>query len=323
MGTPYLNSRSAMMYMLSTMAVICGLLGLILSCQYIGDPISAVPLSIMIIAGTVSASLQYRKRDRLVSITVIGSAIGLCIALLGCIIFWNSITSDIENPYYIVNVLCFLMMVFGLLILYSSIRLAKGHMRNGTRLAVYLAVPIVLILMDLLYSLLHDSHGLLRIASERYYLIPPFILSVLFETILFQSGLVDRSSLAKIAYDVEQLRSSISTPHDAKMSREDLSRILGCLEDNGWDAAEWPFDRQTTVAIGKGEAQRTLIMTRLTSDHRILITIRPERCEGCIDPFCFELSDILPINGTFSDCLKVRFFGRDGLFIDILISDGI
>lgn len=309
-------------YAVSVMAVVCGLAGVLLYAQYDTGDLSffALGYPAMVISGLVSAVMLYRGRSY--TLALVGFAIGFSVFVKFADLLWVDLAIKFDDPTYIKNIIYYLFTVFGVMIMYAAVRMYMGFRRNAARLAVYMAVPIIMTLVSFIYLTVNRGYDTIEICKEYHFMIPLTVLTVVYEIGLFQSTLIEKSQLSRVKMDVDKVSMNTFTDPNAKMQRSELARMVKILNGNEeWNGSEGIYDGEFTVIMGTKKDQRKLVFKKITLNQNVILTVLPAEYDGYINAFRMTVRGVTPIGNNFKNCDRIRIFGNDGVFIDILISD--
>lgn len=309
-------------YAVSVMAVVCGLAGVLLYSQYETGNLSffALGYPAMIISGLVSAVMLYRGKSY--TLALVGFAIGFSVFIKFADLLWVDMAVNIDDPNYIKNIIYYLFTIFGVMIMYAAVRMYMGFRRNAARLAVYMAVPIIMILVFFIYLTVNRGFDTVQVCKQYHFMIPLTVLSIVYEIGLFQSTLIGKSQLGRVKMDVDCISTNTFTDPSAKMQRSELVRMVKILNGNeAWNSSEGIYDGEFTVILGRKKEQRKLVFKKVTLNQNVILTVLPADYNGYINAFRMNIRGVTPLGSNFKSCDKIRIFGDDGVFIDILISD--
>ena len=208
------------------------------------------------------------------------------------------------------------MFVFGILLYYEKTR-------NATTVS-YMSLVALLILMLMFYIY---YRGLIPYMSRWDFIfnvviwnIPKVVLFFMVALILLTPGIRSPGLVTTMSRAARRVTDTRYTDEDSYIHRGGLMTMAEAMRrpvvpDDGGD----PVEFETSVDLYGNQGRRMLLIRRWKGEDFLRVYVAS--VGGSLNGYSFKVTVILPDTGNLEDCGKVRMYGVNGFFADLLIVD--
>ena len=223
-------------------------------------------------------------------------------------------TDDIEFAKAIVNIIiAFLDLV--LLVLYLI-----GFRRSSRRLMVLLAIQAYVMFLELIFAI-HASREFFNTVLLNFPAAFNMVVYLMLIFLLCNRSVSDLPIKRTSRYNGERLYTSMCCGSIITISDEDYA-MLSSQKRSGWNYSLDP-DVEVEISIPARDryGKYGIIVQKRHGSDKIRMVFHDATSIGYLNTVTIDVLNIVEMETEYDCCRKVRFYGKEGMFIDLLVGD--
>lgn len=245
---------------------------------------------------------------------------GVAVALMvvgvsNILVYFQYLYTDVETGSFIFAILY---VVAGAVMIYYGMSLFIGIKSGSMKCIVCIAA---LILIEIIFPLLQLHRGMpfFDVLYEYSDILIYMLLHVMLVIILTRNEMKIPSFQKRIVKDSDVIFDQMVTDPDTYIMRSDLPKLLSTEDGPEWVHIEGgPVERELAVPLQGNRPGEELLLQKWNGDERMHLCVRTKGLGT------YRIVLTMPIEQTVMDgdegtASKVRFYGADGMFADVVI----
>lgn len=199
-----------------------------------------------------------------------------------------------------------------LLVLYLS-----GFRQNSRRLMILLGIQAYIDLIQILV-LMHFSRVIFWTITENFQVVLGLIVYALLIILLGDRRVSDLSTDRSARENTDYLFKSLGGGSMIAISEEDYSIILSD-DRSSWSPSSDPaIEGERTIVAKEFRGGYEIILQKFHGSDNIRMVFHDVEVDSILNPISIDVLHVKEMEEV-STCKKVRFYGKDGMFIDLLV----
>ena len=245
---------------------------------------------------------------------------GVAVALMvvgisNILVYFQYLYTDVDTGSFIFAILY---VVAGAVMIYYGMSLFIGIKSGSMKCIVCIAA---LILIEIIFPLLQLHRGMpfFDVLYEYSDILIYMLLHVMLVIILTRNEMKIPSFQKRIVKNSDVIFDQMVTDPDTYIMRSDLPKLLSTEDGPEWVHIEGgPIERELAVPLQGNKPGEELLLQKWNGDERMHLCVRTK------GPGTYRIVLTMPIeqtvmNGDEGTASKVRFYGADGMFADVVI----
>lgn len=245
---------------------------------------------------------------------------GVAVALMvvgvsNILVYFQYLYTDVETGSFIFAILY---VVAGAVMIYYGMSLFIGIKSGSMKCIVCIAA---LILIEIIFPLLQLHRGMpfFDVLYEYSDILIYMLLHVMLVIILTRNEMKIPSFQKRIVKDSDVIFDQMVTDPDTYIIRSDLPKLLSSEDGPEWVHIEGgPVERELAVPLQGNKPGVELLLQKWNGDERMHLCVRTKGLGTYRIVLTMPIEQTV-MNGDEGTASKVRFYGADGMFADVVI----
>lgn len=245
---------------------------------------------------------------------------GVAVALMvvgvsNILVYFQYLYTDVETGSFIFAILY---VVAGAVMIYYGMSLFIGIKSGSMKCIVCIAA---LILIEIIFPLLQLHRGMpfFDVLYEYSDILIYMLLHVMLVIILTRNEMKIPSFQKRIVKDSDVIFDQMVTDPDTYIMRSDLPKLLSSEDGPEWVHIEGgPVERELAVPLQGNRPGEELLLQKWNGDERMHLCVRTKGLGTYRIVLTMPIEQTV-MNGDEGTASKVRFYGADGMFADVVI----
>ena len=245
---------------------------------------------------------------------------GVAVALMvvgvsNILVYFQYLYTDVETGSFIFAILY---VVAGAVMIYYGMSLFIGIKSGSMKCIVCIAA---LILIEIIFPLLQLHRGMpfFDVLYEYSDILIYMLLHVMLVIILTRNEMKIPSFQKRIVKDSDVIFDQMVTDPDTYIMRSDLPKLLSTEDGPEWVHIEGgPIERELAVPLQGNKPGVELLLQKWNGDERMHLCVRTKGLGTYRIVLTMPIEQTV-MNGDEGTASKVRFYGADGMFADVVI----
>ncbi len=245
---------------------------------------------------------------------------GVAVALMvvgvsNILVYFQYLYTDVETGSFIFAILY---VVAGAVMIYYGMSLFIGIKSGSMKCIVCIAA---LILIEIIFPLLQLHRGMpfFDVLYEYSDILIYMLLHVILVIILTRNEMKIPSFQKRIVKDSDVIFDQMVTDPDTYIMRSDLPKLLSTEDGPEWVHIEGgPVERELAVPLQGNRPGEELLLQKWNGDERMHLCVRTKGLGTYRIVLTMPIEQTV-MNGDEGTASKVRFYGADGMFADVVI----
>ncbi|MBO7351966.1 MAG: hypothetical protein J6U12_03510 [Candidatus Methanomethylophilaceae archaeon] len=245
---------------------------------------------------------------------------GVAVALMvvgvsNILVYFQYLYTDVETGSFIFAILY---VVAGAVMIYYGMSLFIGIKSGSMKCIVCIAA---LILIEIIFPLLQLHRGMpfFDVLYEYSDILIYMLLHVMLVIILTRNEMKIPSFQKRIVKDSDVIFDQMVTDPDTYIMRSDLPKLLSTEDGPEWVHIEGsPIERELAVPLQGNKPGVELLLQKWNGDERMHLCVRTKGLGTYRIVLAMPIEQTV-MNGDEGTASKVRFYGADGMFADVVI----
>ena len=245
---------------------------------------------------------------------------GVAVALMvvgvsNILVYFQYLYTDVETGSFIFAILY---VVAGAVMIYYGMSLFIGIKSGSMKCIVCIAA---LILIEIIFPLLQLHRGMpfFDVLYEYSDILIYMLLHVMLVIILTRNEMKIPSFQKRIVKDSDVIFDQMVTDPDTYIMRSDLPKLLSTEDGPEWVHIEGgPVERELAVPLQGNKPGVELLLQKWNGDERMHLCVRTKGLGTYRIVLTMPIEQTV-MNGDEGTASKVRFYGADGMFADVVI----
>lgn len=245
---------------------------------------------------------------------------GVAVALMvvgvsNILVYFQYLYTDVETGSFIFAILY---VVAGAVMIYYGMSLFIGIKSGSMKCIVCIAA---LILIEIIFPLLQLHRGMpfFDVLYEYSDILIYMLLHVMLVIILTRNEMKIPSFQKRIVKDSDVIFDQMVTDPDTYIMRSDLPKLLSTEDGPEWVHIEGgPVERELAVPLQGNRPGEELLLQKWNGDERMHLCVRTKGLGTYRIVLTMPIEQTV-MNGDEGTASKVRFYGADGMFADVVI----
>lgn len=245
---------------------------------------------------------------------------GVAVALMvvgvsNILVYFQYLYTDVETGSFIFAILY---VVAGAVMIYYGMSLFIGIKSGSMKCIVCIAA---LILIEIIFPLLQLHRGMpfFDVLYEYSDILIYMLLHVILVIILTRNEMKIPSFQKRIVKDSDVIFDQMVTDPDTYIIRSDLPKLLSSEDGPEWVHIEGgPVERELAVPLQGNKPGVELLLQKWNGDERMHLCVRTKGLGTYRIVLTMPIEQTV-MNGDEGTASKVRFYGADGMFADVVI----
>jgi hypothetical protein len=245
---------------------------------------------------------------------------GVAVALMvvgvsNILVYFQYLYTDVETGSFIFAILY---VVAGAVMIYYGMSLFIGIKSGSMKCIVCIAA---LILIEIIFPLLQLHRGMpfFDVLYEYSDILIYMLLHVMLVIILTRKEMKIPSFQKRIVKDSDVIFDQMVTDPDTYIMRSDLPKLLSTEDGPEWVHIEGgPVERELAVPLQGNRPGEELLLQKWNGDERMHLCVRTKGLGTYRIVLTMPIEQTV-MNGDEGTASKVRFYGADGMFADVVI----
>lgn len=245
---------------------------------------------------------------------------GVAVALMvvgvsNILVYFQYLYTDVETGSFIFAILY---VVAGAVMIYYGMSLFIGIKSGSMKCIVCIAA---LILIEIIFPLLQLHRGMpfFDVLYEYSDILIYMLLHVILVIILTRNEMKIPSFQKRIVKDSDVIFDQMVTDPDTYIMRSDLPKLLSSEDGPEWVHIEGgPVERELAVPLQGNRPGEELLLQKWNGDERMHLCVRTKGLGTYRIVLTMPIEQTV-MNGDEGTASKVRFYGADGMFADVVI----
>jgi len=278
---------------------------------------SSVAALILLITGLVGilAAIRYPQR---ITISAGIMTLGMVWYYIFFVAFMLPDSEDSGDVNYMLRLMMYILLAFCVIF---AVKIIVGSTHNTKRIVFVELIFLVLLIVMYILNIHHGmkiSEAIGALSDYQY----AFILIVVSLICLNMSDSKYVSPMKRLRMNVEAMETSTITVNDTYMTRESLYMILD-RDYSKWEESEEPeIERQLNVVLYNRLRREMLVIRKWKDDEDLTGTFLPRDLKvHQFKHINFPIRHIAFYPEGRDECDKVRMYGDNGFFVDVMVRD--
>lgn len=245
---------------------------------------------------------------------------GVAVALMvvgvsNILVYFQYLYTDVETGSFIFAILY---VVAGAVMIYYGMSLFIGIKSGSMKCIVCIAA---LILIEIIFPLLQLHRGMpfFDVLYEYSDILIYMLLHVMLVIILTRNEMKIPSFQKRIVKNSDVIFDQMVTDPDTYIMRSDLPKLLSTEDGPEWVHIEGgPIERELAVPLQGNKPGVELLLQKWNGDERMHLCVRTKGLGTYRIVLTMPIEQTV-MNGDEGTASKVRFYGADGMFADVVI----
>ena len=245
---------------------------------------------------------------------------GVAVALMvvgasNILVYFQYLYTDVETGSFIFAILY---VVAGVVMIYYGMSLFIGIKSGSMKCIVCIAA---LILIEIIFPLLQLHRGMpfFDVLYEYSDILIYMLLHVMLVIILTRNEMKIPSFQKRIVKNSDVIFDQMVTDPDTYIMRSDLPKLLSTEDGPEWVHIEGgPIERELAVPLQGNKPGVELLLQKWNGDERMYLCVRTKGLGTYRIVLTMPIEQTV-MNGDEGTASKVRFYGADGMFADVVI----
>lgn len=245
---------------------------------------------------------------------------GVAVALMvvgvsNILVYFQYLYTDVETGSFIFAILY---VVAGAVMIYYGMSLFIGIKSGSMKCIVCIAA---LILIEIIFPLLQLHRGMpfFDVLYEYSDILIYMLLHVMLVIILTRNEMKIPSFQKRIVKDSDVIFDQMVTDPDTYIMRSDLPKLLSTEDGPEWVHIEGgPVERELAIPLQGNRPGEELLLQKWNGDERMHLCVRTKGLGTYRIVLTMPIEQTV-MNGDEGTASKVRFYGADGMFADVVI----
>lgn len=245
---------------------------------------------------------------------------GVAVALMvvgvsNILVYFQYLYTDVETGSFIFAILY---VVAGAVMIYYGMSLFIGIKSGSMKCIVCIAA---LILIEIIFPLLQLHRGMpfFDVLYEYSDILIYMLLHVMLVIILTRNEMKIPSFQKRIVKNSDVIFDQMVTDPDTYIMRSDLPKLLSTEDGPEWVHIEGgPIERELAVPLQGNKPGVELLLQKWNGDERMHLCVRTKGLGTYRIVLTMPIEQTV-MNGDEGNASKVRFYGADGMFADVVI----
>lgn len=247
-----------------------------------------------------------------------GVAVALMMIGLSCLLVYvHYLYTDVETGSFVFAILY---VVAGAVMIYYGASLFIGIKSGSMKCIVCL---LALIVVELIFPLLQLHRGMPFFDVLDYYsdVFVYMILHIILIVILTRKEMKIPSFQKRLTKNSDVIFDQWATDSETFIMREDLPKLLSKEDGPEWVHIEGgPIERELVVQLQGNKPGVELVLQKWSGDERVHLCVRTKGLGTYRVVLTMPIEQTV-MDGDASTAPKVRFYGTDGMFADIVVKN--
>ena len=224
-----------------------------------------------------------------------------------------SSTDDIQFAKTVVSLIIVLLDLI-LLVLYLM-----GFRRSSRRLILLLGVQAYVMLLELMVAF-HFSREIVNTIFMNFQVFYNLLVYLMLIFLLDHRSVSDLPIKRMTRFNSERLYTSLCCGMTITISEEDYA-LLSSDDRSSWNQSVDPdVEAETSIPARDRYGKYGILVQKRRGHDNIRLVFHDAVSVGYLDTVTVDVSHIVEMESVY-DCRKIRFYGKEGMFIDLLVGD--